>query len=128
MVLQVRLFKQSTRSSYKGGGLSGGVISDYYANRDGTRKDALFYGQCSPCDARTAITIWKAMGLGPEWILQAEEDPSIPVPVQYEAVKAPAAPAAEATPQPRRWHPHTPCVPCIQASVAAPSNRFREPR
>ena len=46
-------------------------------------------------DARQSA-IWKAMGLGPEWILRAEEDPSVPVRGVPKAIEAPAAPAAEA--------------------------------
>ena len=61
------------------------------------------------------------MGLGPEWILRAEEDPSVPVRGVPKAIEAPAAPAAEATPKPRPVAP-APRVPRVsRASVTAPS-------
>lgn len=68
-------------------------------------------------DARQSA-IWKAMGLGPEWILREEEDPSVPVRSVPKAVEAPAAPVSEARPQPRAVSP-APRIP--RASVTAPS-------
>lgn len=71
-------------------------------------------------DARQSA-IWKAMGLGPEWILRAEEDPSVPVRGVPKAIEAPAAPAAEATPQPRPVAPAPRVSRVSRASVTAPS-------
>ena len=43
MVLQVRSSNDHAIHIYKKAGfVQAGVISDYYANRDGTREDALF--------------------------------------------------------------------------------------
>lgn len=66
-------------------------------------------------DARQSA-IWKAMGLGPEWILREEEDPSVPGRPAQELAASEAAPRAEAVPQTRSVSP-APRV--SQASVTA---------